>query len=121
MPTARAVDAKFVHERFDAVFAAQPVDWSWARNEERTLADFASKVIDSGSRLEKVECHESLCRTRLSFKDANAHDAFLTHIGAPPFDHGGFFQYDPESGVFSLFTARAGRALPSFEPELAGN
>jgi hypothetical protein len=88
-----------------------------ARGEENAVVAFFATDSAKGAHLEKAECRESMSRIRVRFDDSSAHAHFLTNMGSPPFDHGGFYRTDEATGAFTLYTAREGRTLPSVQPE----
>jgi hypothetical protein len=102
---------------YDAAFDRELADAGWARNEERAIVGFFDTDAAQGARLERVECRESMCRMRIQFQDPAAHQRFLVNLGSPPFDHGGFHRTDETSGALTLYTAREGRSMPTFEAD----
>ncbi|HYP76716.1 MAG TPA: hypothetical protein VER12_12200 [Polyangiaceae bacterium] len=100
---------------YDVMFANEKADLRWAPEQENAVLAFFASVPTKGVRLEKAECRESLCRIRVHFDDRGARTQFLTNIGSPPFDHGGFYRSDEATGALTLYTARAGRTLPSVD------
>lgn len=102
---------------YDAAFDRELPDAGWARNEERAIVGFFGTDAAQGARLERVECHESMCRMRIQFQDPAAQQRFMVNLGSPPFDHGGFHRTDETSGALTLYTAREGRSMPTFEAD----
>jgi hypothetical protein len=110
-------DPATLQASYDAAFERELPDAAWARNEERTIVGFFDTDAAQGARLERVECHESMCRMRIQFQDPAAHQRFMVNLGSPPFNHGGFHRTDETSGALTLYTAREGRSLPTFEAD----
>jgi hypothetical protein len=116
----QALDMAALRAGFDAAFEAQASDWAWANQKQREIASAFDKQLRSGAHLEKVECRASMCRAHMRFDSSEARQAFLDDgIGAPPFDQASFYQTNYETEQVTLFLAREGHALPSFEPDLA--
>jgi hypothetical protein len=115
--SSRAAEPAALQARYDAAFAAESVDPPWARAEESAVQTFFDAESAKGAHLEKAECRESMCRMRLRFDDSSTRSHFLTNLGSPPFDHGGFYRIDEDTGAFMLYTSRKGRTLPSAAPE----
>ena len=123
MPTATSVssppptpelDGPAVATQLEELIAEQPIDRGWAGGEERTLSEFfRSLAPGDGAHLEDLECRNSMCRVQIHFDDEHARQRFTDdRIGQPPFDHGGFYHSDAETGAFALYTAREGHTLP---------
>ena len=110
-------DPATLQASYDAAFARELPDAGWAHNEERAIVGFFDTDAAQGARLERVECHESMCRMRIQFQDPAAHQRFMTNLGSPPFDHGGFHRTDETTGALILYTAREGRSLPTIEAD----
>lgn len=115
-PQARSEPAA-LQASYDAAFDRELPDAGWARNEERAIVAFFGTDAAQGARLERAECHESMCRMRIQFQDPAAHQRFMVNLGSPPFDHGGFHRTDETSGALTLYTAREGRSLPNIETD----
>lgn len=110
-------DPATLQASYDAAFERELPDAAWARNEERTIVAFFGTDAAPGALLERVECHESMCRMRIQFQNPAAHQRFMINLGSPPFDHGGFHRTDETSGALTLYTAREGRSLPTVEAD----
>lgn len=102
---------------YDAAFDRELPDAGWARDEERAIVGFFGTDAAQGARLERVECHESMCRMQIQFQDPAAHQRFMVNLGSPPFDHGGFHRTDETTGALTLYTAREGRSMPALEAD----
>lgn len=111
----RLPSAAVLQSHYDAALAAERADARWAPAEESVVLAFFASDAAKGARLEKAECRESMCRIRVRFDDHEARARFLTKIGTPPFQHGGFYRTDDASGIFTLYSAREGRTLPSLD------
>lgn len=110
-------DPATLQASYDAAFERELPDAGWARNEERSIVAFFGTDAAPGALLERVECHESMCRMRIQFQDPTAHQRFMVNLGSPPFDHGGFHRTDETTGALTLYTAREGRSLPTVEAD----
>jgi HAMP domain-containing protein len=114
------LDVNALRAGFQAVFEGQATDWAWANQQQGEIASAFKKLPQPGARLDKVECRQSMCRVDARFDSARARQTFLNEsIGAPPFDHGGFYHTNYETEAVTLFLAREGHSLPSLEPDLA--
>jgi hypothetical protein len=63
----------------ESTFALQPVDSGWARATQAQLNEQLGKQL-GGSKLESLECRESLCKARLRHQNASSYSAFLDRL-----------------------------------------
>jgi hypothetical protein len=101
-----------IREHLQASFQAQPVEGEWSRREERSLVEYFGSVELGGIELESLECRSTLCRINLRAENLDQLEAFTERLGAPPLNHGVFYQADAEENTLVLFAAREGHALP---------
>jgi hypothetical protein len=107
----------------DAVFAAEPEDPAWARAARLTASRALSAALPSSSRIESLECKESLCRIESSHASFDAsqefvRDGFLS-LEQRPWD-GDFvtgLAEEPRGGRVRTvtFLMRPGKTLPDLD------
>jgi hypothetical protein len=105
-----------------AIFDAEPVDTNWARATQRDLAGKLRELAGSSSRVQTVDCRNTLCRVELSHDNGEASGGFLRSFmrshawsGNGMAVHG---EPDPKGRVtLTLYLAREGAPLPEAEPE----
>jgi len=64
-------------QRVRSAFAAEAVDAHWAPSAERTLERIVRSSLPSGSRLNSLACHASMCEVQMTHADLKAQVDFL--------------------------------------------
>lgn len=99
----------------DESVRTEPVDASWAKPAEASIAKGAGTV--DGLSLERVECRSSLCRIEVTFANLEARDTGTRGLAhAVPWETVAFYRAAPDDPKrMVMYVAREGMTLPTPE------
>lgn len=101
--------------RIDSLFVAEAFDPYWSRNEQINLRESLDTSLSTSSRLESIECRETMCRVQLEHSDETAHEETEQRFLRSTRDMDGFADVSPgQDGSLHVtyFLMRAGHQLP---------
>lgn len=109
--------ASLIRDNMERLLAEQPADTEWQRDSLRQANGLFERFEIHGSRLDSVDCGQSVCRVSLQHDDEVARLQFVQSeaLMEPPFNTELFGHYDSEAGATRIYLARHGEHLPPLE------